>query len=248
MPDQFEHGAMYDRDNPLNTTLPSLDVDSDGLINSHDLDSDNDGISDFEETGPHLSRYRAVHESQNYFLVDSNGDGRVDEMNDFDNDGVPDIISAAQNPEESDSDNDGIIDTADFDYVRYSELHYSTYETIMKPGRDADNDGIENRHDPDPNGQGRFIYNSNSLVIQDNDGDGAANWLDYDDSDSNVIFPPAIQTPVSGNQPDTGQANQGSANNGGGGSIGLPIVLLSVLYWRRKAVKPQISGHLSNSN
>jgi len=57
-----------------NGVCTSLDADGDGIINQYDLDSDNDGIPDVIEA----------------FGVDANGDGKIDNYVDANNDGLSD--------------------------------------------------------------------------------------------------------------------------------------------------------------
>jgi hypothetical protein len=66
----------------INSTVTDLqlyDSDGDGIINSQDLDSDNDGIPDAVEAG----------------FVDENGDGYKDNYSDTDNDGFTDALDPA---------------------------------------------------------------------------------------------------------------------------------------------------------
>ncbi|HSN59749.1 MAG TPA: T9SS type A sorting domain-containing protein, partial [Ferruginibacter sp.] len=85
--DDFQADGDSDNDgilNYLDTTFPGridsngdgkddrFDMDLDGIINMLDLDSDNDGIPDVVEAGG----------------VDTNGDGRIDNYTDTDNDGL----------------------------------------------------------------------------------------------------------------------------------------------------------------
>ena len=85
--DDFQADGDSDNDgipNYLDTTFPGrvdsngdgiddrFDMDLDGIINMLDLDSDNDGIADVVEAGG----------------VDVNGDGKIDNFTDTDNDGL----------------------------------------------------------------------------------------------------------------------------------------------------------------
>ena len=72
--------------------LNAVDTDGDGVFDHLDLDSDNDGISDLEESG------------QNRALIDTNNDGVIDSIDgvaaaftgDTDNDGLADSVEATQ--------------------------------------------------------------------------------------------------------------------------------------------------------
>jgi hypothetical protein len=99
--------------------FPTADIDGDGLINSEDLDDDNDGVADLEDEFPF-----DVTES-----VDTDADGTGNNADtDDDNDGVLDIedafpLDAAEsvdtdgdligNNTDTDDDGDGIIDEDD---------------------------------------------------------------------------------------------------------------------------------------
>uniref|UniRef100_UPI003F69C081 T9SS type B sorting domain-containing protein n=1 Tax=Polaribacter sp. TaxID=1920175 RepID=UPI003F69C081 len=111
-----ENTVTFTASNPLGSLVSSssaiaieasTDSDNDGVINSIDLDDDNDTIPDIEEYNgldpledddlDLLPNYRDLD-----FGIDANSDGIVDVF-DFDNDGVPNHLDL-------DSDNDGIFD------------------------------------------------------------------------------------------------------------------------------------------
>ena len=109
----------------------ACDLDRDGIPNSEDLDSDNDGVYDIVETGNAAS--------------DSNNDGRFDgainpsggsttvtaSISNFDSDGVPDFLDI-------DSDGDGIIDNIEVQ----SSLGY-----ISPSGIDGNFNGVDDSYD-----------------------------------------------------------------------------------------------------
>ena len=161
-----------------------LDADGDGIINSLDLDADNDGIPDIIEAGG----------------VDTNGDGLIDyptptdptSMVDDDNDGLADIYDDTDTQggtsgwtngtsiSNLDSDGDNIPDALDLD---------------------ADNDGI-----PDLVEAGGVDSNGDGLVdnTTDVDDDGFADVYDPDDDgtagvDSGEGTQPLVETDGSGN-------------------------------------------------
>ncbi len=150
------------------------DGDQDGIVNSLDLDSDNDGIPDIVEAGG----------------VDTNGDGMVDSFVDTDNDGLSDQYdtdnggtaltnpntdsNGNQDPYDLDSDGDGITDLI--------ESQASTNSPRVPVGMDSDNDGIDNSFDPD--------HGNNLTIPVDTDGDGTPDYLDSDsdnDGDSDAL-------------------------------------------------------------
>jgi hypothetical protein len=145
------------------------DFDLDGIINSLDLDSDNDGIADVVEAGG----------------VDANGDGIIDNFTDPDGDGLSQNVDASStgaagsgsglglpdldgdgipNMFDSDSDNDGI------------------YDVIEAGGADANNNGridaaaLILRTGADTNNDGR----ADSYPYQNKDADRRANPYDLD--------------------------------------------------------------------
>jgi hypothetical protein len=155
------------------------DTDNDGINDSLDLDSDNDGILDVTELG----------------LLDQNSDGAADagqatlnELPDTDNDGTPDLrdlnsaldgsfdidgsvigVLDANNDgmidDITDSDGDGIVDVIDGE--------------PDQPGTsiDTDADGVPSPLDRDDDGDG--IADSRE-TDDDNDNDGISNRLDRD--------------------------------------------------------------------
>jgi len=77
----------------------AIDTDSDGIADSLDLDSDNDGIPDLAETGVE------------YRLLDSNGDGRIDNTFPVGANGLADEIETVPGSGQPDYDNDKRGDT-----------------------------------------------------------------------------------------------------------------------------------------
>ncbi len=161
-----------DNDGILDIDETTADDDGDGIINSIDLDSDNDGIPDIIEAGGN----------------DSNGDGRVDyptegdpsSMIDTNSNGVDDTIEA--NPlEDLDSDNDGINDRLDVD----SDNDGIT-DTAEAGGIDDNGDGLfDNIVDTNFNGLADSLE-SNPLSNPDTDNDGVINRLDLDSDNDGI--------------------------------------------------------------
>lgn len=178
-----------------NSVNDNFDSDGDGIINSLDLDSDNDGVPDVAEArgvdadgdgridnytdtdGDGLSQN--VDASNTGYLSsgtglglpDSDGDGVPDFLDlDSDNDGIPDVVEAGG----TDANNNGMIDTyTDGDSDGFSQ----------NVDGDTNNDGVaENaanallRTGADTNGDGRY----DSMPFKNMDGDAKANPYDLD--------------------------------------------------------------------
>ena len=123
------------------------DIDSDGIPDHLDLDTDGDGILDIVEGG-----------ATGLGNVDSDGDGALDSMNDSDGDLIPDVVDV-DSVGGPDTDGDGIVDSADVD---------------ITGGVDTDGDGIDDESDPDANGDGiadLFGDGSQSSPLPDLNGD-----------------------------------------------------------------------------
>lgn len=103
--------------------LPVYDTDGDGIPNHLDLDSDNDGIPDIDESGyivPDVNRNGTIDFSPGVFgtngfytplSTDPNSPNAkaINQPRDKDNDGIPDFV-------DRDADNDGIFDVAEAGY------------------------------------------------------------------------------------------------------------------------------------
>lgn len=184
-----------------------VDTDGDGVDDQCDLDSDNDGVLDSQES-----------------TVDSDNDGIEDRIDlDSDNDGIPDALEAndgvaiaAYNPNSAtlvgtDSDGDGLIDVVDNDpATQYGAGSTSAFPTTDHDGdgladmidRDSDNDGITDVIEAggtDSNGDGQFDgftdgnndgisdqLNSTPLALPNTDGNGLADYIDYDSDDDGI--------------------------------------------------------------
>ncbi len=145
---------ISDGDEVYYLLLFAPDVDGDGTVDALDTDSDNDGISDFDESG-----------CENTCSVPANSDGD-DQANyrdsDSDDDGTPDSVEAGDDDPTTpprDSDHDGTPDFID---------------------SDSDNDGtpddVEGTDDVDGDGIPGFIdFVDNDGPAGDYDGDGFAN-------------------------------------------------------------------------
>jgi len=143
----------------------NADSDADGLVNSLDLDSDNDGIPDNTEGNA---------------SVDTDGDGIADYLDlDSDNDGIPDLIESGINdPATLDGDNDGRIDAGN--PVGNNGLA-DAVETATDSGQ-ADYDGDGNTDAPrDTDSDGTPDYRD-----LDTDNDGINDIIEAGGSDDNA--------------------------------------------------------------
>jgi hypothetical protein len=159
-----------------------VDTDGDGIPDSRDLDSDNDGINDVIEAGG---------------LTDANGDGRADgavggngmianpanSPRDSDNDGTPDY-------RDLDSDNDGVNDV-----IESGNGALDANNDGQVDGLDTDGDGIRNGVD----GFAGF-GDAGSPTLPNTDGDGLPNYIDPDDDNDGVLT--ATEGPTADNDSD----------------------------------------------
>ena len=154
------------------------DTDGDGIPDSLDLDSDNDGILDVDEGG------NGDLDTNGDGLIDSNDDG----FSDADGDGqADDSVDANEEPDtdgdgvpdyqDLDSDNDGINDVIEDDNV-------DANNDGIADGDDADGDGIVDSADNDDSGFGEG--NGGEPDNTDSDGDGVPDYQDLDSDDDGV--------------------------------------------------------------
>ncbi len=162
----------------------NFDWDLDGIINELDLDSDNDGIPDVMEAGG----------------VDTNGDGKIDNYSDVDNDGFSQNVDAntsgkdlsgnglalpdldgdgIPNYLDLDSDNDGITDVLE---VYGTDANNNGY---IDGFTDTDNDGFSDNVDGDVGNDGTAENTAATLLRTgtDPDNNGRANTYPYNNMD-----------------------------------------------------------------
>jgi len=214
-------------------TFPILDTDGDSVPDYVDLDSDNDGITDLLEhggddpNGTGQIQLPLNDADNNGFhddfvgvaLIDSDGDGIFNNQDlDSDNDGIPDVVEAANY--DADSDFDGMVDpfldansNGLNDALEGVTVTLQDFDSDSVPDYidvDSDNDGIPDTVEfhgsnivdtTDANNNGWFDQDENQSAFADQDGDSIPNVHDLD-SDSDGI-------------PDIVEAGGSDPNNNG---------------------------------
>ena len=156
--------------------LSTIDTDGDGVDNSLDLDSDNDGIVDVIEAGGSANSLTGQIDG----FTDSNGNGFNDTQEsvalsqpDSDSDGVlADLLDI-------DSDNDGILDNVE---------GQDSQSAIASVAGDTDGDGLLDVYDPNNGGTLIVPVDTDSngtedYLDSDADGDGVADYIEGRDAD-----------------------------------------------------------------
>ena len=167
-----------DRDGPLG------DIDDDGLVNSveqtigtdtHNADTDGDGISDYYEVCPYTGVCNPLNPA------DTDGDGLIDARDlDSDGDGIPDSVERGNvfiNEAPRDTDGDGIPDFRDTDSDN------DGIPDSVEGTADTDGDGIPNYRDWDSDNDGKSDQIEGTGDV---DGDGIPNYLDSNDIDGPI--------------------------------------------------------------
>jgi hypothetical protein len=158
----------------------AYDTDLDSIVNSFDLDSDNDGIPDLIEAGG----------------VDTDGNGRVDGTADVNGNGLIDTYDASvaggHTLANRDTDGDGIPNTRDLDSDGdgIPDIREAGGADINNDGKadittDTDGDGLVNTYDPDNDNNETNESPLNSLIITgaDTTNDGLADSYTRGDFD-----------------------------------------------------------------
>ncbi len=154
-----------DNDGIPNTVEGTLDTDMDGVPDYLDIDSDNDGLTDTFEAGG----------------ADSNGDGRLDNFTDTNNDGQDDASFAEPLPL---PDTDGDLKP---DYLDLDSDNDSITDATEAGYQDQDGDGeIDEFTDTDSDGYHDGAA-SDPITPLDSDSDGVPNYIDLD-SDNDGEF------------------------------------------------------------
>ncbi|CAN5872097.1 hypothetical protein BH10CHL1_BH10CHL1_30740 [soil metagenome] len=189
--DLFESGIAGLLDEDHNGVVDGSDLDNDGIPDSADGlngqgDNNDPELVNTDGTG-----------GPNYLDSDSDDDGKSDQVegtSDVDGDGIPNYIDSIDsdgplgdpdsdgltnaqettigtNPNNPDSDGDGISDTIEVGPNSASPL-------------DTDGDDIPNALDPDSDNDGRSDQSERTL---DSDSDGIPDYLDFDDDGDGVL-------------------------------------------------------------
>ena len=163
--------------------VDSTDTDGDTIVDAIDIDDDNDGILDVDESNDNL---------------DSDNDELVDRLDiDSDNDGIPDNIEAQTTadyiaPSGSDRDNDGLDDAYDnADMEGLTPINTDLVDEVDYLDADSDNDGTL---DIAENG---FAANTVAADAADEDGDGLKDVFESDTPGDGYDVNDAIDDPSS---------------------------------------------------
>lgn len=154
------------------TPVVQKDQDQDGVMNHHDLDSDNDGITDLIEAGS----------------KDSDQDGKADQFVDVNTNGYADIWDPAATGRAlswNDSDADGFRDYLDLDSDNdgIADISEAGYTDINGNGK------VDVADDSNKNGLAGIIDPSESgtiIPLKDMDGDGLFNHVDLDSDNDGI--------------------------------------------------------------
>lgn len=137
-----------------------VDTDGDGVVDMLDLDSDNDGLTDVQESGN----------------TDSDLDARIDNFTDANNDGADDIMRSSAS-QLLDTDRDRVADIRDLDS---DQDGLSDLLENFGPAMDQDNDGrIDNFTDANNDGLDDNVA-AQLANLTDTDQDGLPNHIDLD--------------------------------------------------------------------
>ena len=174
--------AVFTATNPLNRVVQSAssvavsaftDTDNDGIVDTEDLDDDNDTIPDIleyngldplaDDDADNLPNYRDLD-----FGPDANNDGIVDVF-DFDNDGVP-------NHFDLDSDNDGILDIIEVGNALLDTSFNGRTNGVVGAN------GLENTVETNDTNNANINY-----VLINTDTNGNPNFIDIDSDDDGIV-------------------------------------------------------------
>lgn len=204
----FDGDGLSDEYDPSHdgTPQPRPDTDGDGIPDYHDLDSDNDGITDIIEAGGTDSNRDGRSDS----TTDTDGDGMTNTydpgsggasqpVTDTDGDGVPDFRDLDSDGDSvtdiiegggTDRDGDGQSDSSkDTDKDGIPDPYDRTSGGTTQPTRDSDRDGVPDFRDRDSDGDGI------SDAIESSDDYTAPKGKDSDDDGIDDAYDPDITGP-----------------------------------------------------
>ena len=217
VPQDFTQGGT-----PIPDYLFNPDKDGDGVIDSEDLDSDNDGVLNtveyngavyFDNSEPNggtpfgdadgdgIYNYLDDDDVNNTSYIDENGDG-VDDQVDKDRDGIPNFFDL-------DSDNDGIMDAIEANSGAVPSIGGFDINTGTFTGTDGNTDGLVDAVAAAP------------LANPDSDSDTINDFLDLDSDNDGITDHVEGQTTADYSQPSgvdsdrDGLDDAFDGNNGG---------------------------------
>ncbi|MFS4417967.1 gliding motility-associated C-terminal domain-containing protein [Maribacter sp. 2307ULW6-5] len=180
-----DNDGLADSVDPVGPTTPGTplenpDSDGDGIPDVLDLDSDNDGITDVTEAGG----------------TDADGDGRIDDFVDADNDGFADSVDTDDNNTPAPLDGTGTpLPTDDFDgdgrpnHLDIDSDNDGITDATEAGGLDADGNGeIDGFTDADGDGLDDATA-ATPLPVPNSDGNAndGPDYLDIDADDDGIV-------------------------------------------------------------
>lgn len=133
-------GLIDNTDNTIPSERPAIDTDGDGTPDYRDLDSDNDGLTDLEESVP---------SSMSSYLIDPDQDGMIDDLTDSDSDGLLDVVDPVLPSGESGQPMVLVdIDEDRLQNYRDTDSDGDQFDDAMENG-DYNKDGINDRLQPE---------------------------------------------------------------------------------------------------
>jgi hypothetical protein len=225
-----------------------INSDGDGVCDDKDTDSDNDAITNSQET--FASATTQTRGAVKFDMNDIDGDGVTNELDlDSDNDGLPDILEAGADFLDLDSDGQ-VDDTTDVDLDGLADIVDPSQGADALTPPDTDGDGIPDTLDIDSDNDGKTDFEE-SGGVGDNDGDG----LPDDKTDENRDGLLDIFDPNRGGTPLTivdsngdGLPDRLDASDGGNGCSLAPkgktpissliyLLIPTIVLWRRLRIK-----------
>ena len=171
--------ALDSNHNTIPDYLDANDFDQDGVNDIVDLDDDNDGIPDVDESGGIDPLTDADHDGYPVFVDDDDNDNTIGDANgmiepgfDIDNDGIPNHFDV-------NSDNDILFDTAESGRLSIPVGTDADFDGVLEGAVGAN--GIIDELETSPD-SGVLLYN-----VLNTDTDSKINALDDDDDNDHVL-------------------------------------------------------------